>query len=124
MPFKLQEAARVLTSTDDTYSVYDKAVELFQLQAWIFAPTAKIKDAARHLATVKMLEHLQEQICPKRPKLKALAADNHYRELFDGFLVAGGWAKLRHTIHVNTFDRKLDSGVINSSAVSQVMISP
>jgi hypothetical protein len=121
MPFKLQNAARVLTSTDDTYSAYEKAVELFQLQAWIFAPTPTLRNAARHLATVKMLEHLQTQICPKRPRFKALAADDHFHELFDGFLAAGGWAKLRHTVHVNTFDKRLESGVANSSAVSQVI---
>jgi hypothetical protein len=68
-----------------------------------------------------MLEHLQKQICPDHPRLKALAADKRYREMFDDFLAAGGWEKLRHTTDVKTFDEELQCGVINSRAVSQVI---
>jgi hypothetical protein len=68
-----------------------------------------------------LLEHLQEQICPSEPRLKALSSHSDYCKLFEQFLKMGGWEKLRHTIAVKDFDNELEQGVETSQAAAKVI---
>jgi hypothetical protein len=119
--FSLRTAARALTATDESYSVYRKAVELFYLQGWAFAPSIADRRAAQRLATVKMLELIQEQNSPAQPKLKALVSNADFREMFDLFLEVGGWKGLRHTKAVKVFDETLQQGVADSRFAADVI---
>jgi hypothetical protein len=119
--YSLRTAARVLTASDSAAQTYEKAVELSKLRAWAFAPNSSGYKVAQLLTTIKLLEQLQEQTCPSRPRFKVLASNSDYRKLYDKFLDMGGWEKLRHTKEVKTFDNELEQRVEISRAAAKVI---
>jgi hypothetical protein len=106
---------------------YHRAITLFEFQVSLFyqgsfkrliaangdaiAPTTKLR-RARALATMKILQHLEEDIKTRsgtfKISIRELAQQASYRDVFDDlFLANGSWDQIVSSISQSGFDKEI-----------------
>ena len=118
-----------------------RAIRLFELQVAFFYPEAftslvktqddrraprKILRTARIYAAVKFLEdieaRLREETQAESISIQQLAENRDFRDIFNEVISPnGGWTRLRHSISVGTFDRRLKEKTKAAKIVADII---
>jgi hypothetical protein len=93
----LQDLARVLCQSDQSYSLHQRAIALFGFQVAILSPSTPVLESeARVLAALKILESIESDTV-RNAGLEERLRIVGYRELLDLIMREGGARKLRST---------------------------
>src|SRR5215213_7158090 len=134
----LTQLVRTLTRVDDSpYSVYERAIALFEFQVETVYPGrrlgakgmprshVKMRSAAATLATVKLLEKAEADLgqrLGREPNLTDLADDQLYRDLYERQLrPRGGLKAVRHTLAAKAFDRRIRERWMAACAAAEII---
>jgi hypothetical protein len=93
----LQDLARVLCQSDQSYSLHQRAIALFGFQVAILSPSTPVLESeARVLAALKILENMESDTA-RNADLEERLRIVGYRELLDLIMREGGARRLRST---------------------------